>query len=256
MSTATYIFTDTSATKAVTFYYEIRAVDGTSLISNSVPVVGISIDDIPPGPPTGILAWIQTTNADFEAGTGISINTTCSSGDVKLTSTTGACGSSVGQYSMTQVPYSYEGTTGGTQSGCDDCRFSFALPFVFPFGLNNYSQVSVGSNGYVSFSDLGGSICPDLATNRLIAPWSRDLYQSGGYSGLYFRAQSKTNPDRVVFEWYTTTCCSSNGRNLIEAIIYPDGTVKKKAVVKAVIVRTRNDTRYYSIWTEREDMHI
>ncbi len=112
--------------------------------------------------------------------------------------------------------YGYEGTliplnlrdvsTTGTDVGLDnvdDDTATTPIGFTFNYYGNNYSQVEISSNGFISFSLTGEDGCcsgdsiPDTdAPNNLIAGWWEDLDPSEG--GI-IRAQTLGTPGNREF---------------------------------------------------------
>ena len=79
-----------------------------------------------------------------------------------------------GGYTMNQPPYAFEdiSTTGTNLNQGDDTYARFDIPFTFTFYGNNYTTVSVGSNGTVYFQDaylgLGNTDIPGTNSYNVV----------------------------------------------------------------------------------------
>ncbi|OSZ81697.1 hypothetical protein CAP35_00055 [Chitinophagaceae bacterium IBVUCB1] len=110
-------------------------------------------------------------------------------------------------YVFTTSSETYSYLSGGTSSSilCDDCiQTNIPLNFTFPFCGNNYTTVSVGSNGYLSLSNsssvwLGVSASAITSTQPVLFPMWGDEWGTAG-SASY--STTGTAPNRVfTFEW-------------------------------------------------------
>lgn len=105
-------------------------------------------------------------------------------------------------------------------SGADDGSAAAALPFAFNFYGNNYSQVFIGTNGYISFTSLASFTGAQLRTvqafpaattgpNNLIALAMSDLNQVAPAITRYFT--TGTAPNRIFVVDFTTVPFYSAG---------------------------------------------
>lgn len=148
--------------------------------------------------------------------------------------------------------FSWIDATGGTPSSFeddeDDDWQTVALPFTFTFYGQDYSQIDISTNGFVSFeigsdcNDNYNSDEDDLALeipaascggedewggNPLIAPWFDDL-DPGECGEVYYTTQG-TTPDRMFIIEYHDTChnhcdsCAAGEGITFEVILY-EGT--------------------------------
>ena len=91
-------------------------------------------------------------------------------------------------------------------SGCDDCNVAVSLTDVFPsgvrFGTVTYTQMYIGSNGYVTFGHGNSGYSPTgiagYSLGPIIAPQFDDLDPSKGGSVYYGQ---DTNAGHVVATW-------------------------------------------------------
>ncbi|HYK03237.1 MAG TPA: Ig-like domain-containing protein [Thermoanaerobaculia bacterium] len=119
----------------------------------------------------------------------------------------------------------FEENIGTFVSSCDDCFFSRTLPFSFPYYGTNRTQVFVGTNGYVTFTNGDSTYVETLPDfNRLprIAAFFDDLY-GRTTGGLYI---NDTLPGRFVVTYKTVQHFSFGGSNTLQIILFSDGRIQ------------------------------
>lgn len=121
-----------------------------------------------------------------------------------------------GTYQTSEEDDPYVERVGGTPlifSSIDDGQADITLPFPFRFYENDYTNISIGTNGLVSFSgqasDLGNASFPDtngFSPTNMIAVFWDDLYQPTATTHL-----EGTSPNQVfIIQWKDTArCCTS-----------------------------------------------
>lgn len=108
----------------------------------------------------------------------------------------------------------------------DDTSLSVGLPFAFAFYENNYSNVTIGSNGYLTFggygSSYGNSELPNSnEPNNIIAAFWDDLYP--GYGG---GVSYQTIDDKFIVQYTDVPFYNSSGnRNTFQIILHRDGNI-------------------------------
>ncbi|MBV6471834.1 MAG: hypothetical protein JPMHGGIA_00084 [Saprospiraceae bacterium] len=104
--------------------------------------------------------------------------------------------------------YGQAGTTYLGQG--DDVLFTLNLPFTFSFYCQDYTNVRVGTNGFIAFPStstrgLGNTTLPTTLTGACIYPYWDDLDINSGTTanaGVYYRTDGSA-PNRVfTIEWY------------------------------------------------------
>jgi len=129
-------------------------------------------------------------------------------------------------YTRNYPAYAWDGVTYADASltgGYDDWYLNYTMPWAFTFFGTDYAEIIIDTNGVITFPpdyDVGYSPYPI----RCIAPYWGDLTQWD--DSCYIEVQSKTSPNRVVIEWYTDSYSNAAGKNLFEAILYEDGTIR------------------------------
>jgi len=117
------------------------------------------------------------------------------------------------------------GTVPGSE---DDGNYGpFNLGFTFPFYGQNYSQVRICTNGWLSFTstvNTWGNQSIPLADepNALMAGFWDDLYLPGG-GALYYYADAANQ--RFVVQWQAVPHYSSGNPETFEIIINADGSI-------------------------------
>lgn len=121
-----------------------------------------------------------------------------------------------GQYIILEEDDPYVERSGGTVlsfSSIDDGQADVVLPFPFRFFESDYTNLSIGTNGLVSFSgqasDLGNASFPDtngFSPPNMIAVFWDDLYQPDATTYV-----EGTAPSRIfIIQWKNIArCCSS-----------------------------------------------
>lgn len=105
------------------------------------------------------------------------------------------------------------------------------IGFTFNYYGTDFSQLYVGSNGYLSFNQGYGSIpggtLPQTGNpNNDIALFGGDmfLYSYGSVSTVHY--QTLSNPTRLVVQFTNLyTCCGQNTPRTFQAILYPNGDI-------------------------------
>jgi uncharacterized protein YegL len=121
-------------------------------------------------------------------------------------------------YSSASVPFVWEnvGPADGTQTLTGQNTFmQVELGFPFQFYGLTYTQMFVGSNGFVSFengfTNSANGLIPSAAVpnNAIYALWD-SLYPLGGLYGQVFARQ--TGPSQYVVQWQQVAHCCSTGQ--------------------------------------------
>lgn len=113
----------------------------------------------------------------------------------------------------------------------DEASLIYNLPWPFTFYGQTYSQnspITIDTNGNIWFTATGSAHSFSLANSGrgpVIAAWNNDL--SSYFHGGVF-VQRKTNPDRVVVEWWTPTYTDEGEQrmNNFEAVLFPNGNIR------------------------------
>lgn len=106
---------------------------------------------------------------------------------------------------------------------CDDCAFSFTLPFTFPFYGTNRTTAFVGTNGYITFNQGDATYSESLpAFNSLprISAFFDDLIGGGG---MWVNASL---PGRFVVTYNQMRHYSFGGSNTLQIILFADGRIQ------------------------------
>jgi len=130
-------------------------------------------------------------------------------------------------YTVTNIPFApLRGT--GTSLTLGDDQVSGAVPigFNFTFFCNNYANLYVSSNGFLTFNGASGSGCcsgttlPTATIDNFIAASWNDLYPPAGGTITY--ATNGTAPNRVFVLTYTNInhCCSAGPINTFQILLY------------------------------------
>jgi YVTN family beta-propeller protein len=120
----------------------------------------------------------------------------------------------------------------GWNSYDDGYAGPFPVGFNFNFYGNEYSELYIGVNGFLSFAQGWGSIpygtLPSVdEPNNDIALFGGDmyLYDYGNDSAVYY--QTLANPSRFVVQFVNLHyCCSQNIPHTFQVILYPNGDIQ------------------------------
>lgn len=116
-------------------------------------------------------------------------------------------------------------------SGDDGFAGPFPLGFSFAFYDNAYTEVFVGTNGYLSFapgpSEIPGSnpIPSSNGPNNFIMPYGADLYPGGATApaGVYYQALS--SPNRFAVEYFGIPVLAGQDPVTFEVILNETGEI-------------------------------
>lgn len=104
------------------------------------------------------------------------------------------------------VPYEWENNSGSTKVNLgDDVSVEIPIGFSFPFYQKEYSEVRIGSNGYLTFSDMGNDYYnipfpSPIEPNSIIAPYWADLVESET-GGVYYKTQGNAGKRKLIITW-------------------------------------------------------
>ena len=105
----------------------------------------------------------------------------------------------------------------------DDDSWSFTLPFAFPFYGEEFTQLWVTSNGFLSFdgpsTDWSNSTAELIDSVRIAPLWDDLRTDTGGDIFI------ETGPDFVTFRWDTRTFSGGNQCNH-SCTLYADGRIR------------------------------
>ncbi len=101
------------------------------------------------------------------------------------------------------------------------------IGFAFNFYENTYNQLSVGTNGFITFetgsSAFSNQYLPmDTDPNNLIAPFWDDLHLNTGEVYTWYDSAS---PQRFVIEWHQVVRFGSTDSLTFEIILYENGDI-------------------------------
>ena len=127
------------------------------------------------------------------------------------------------------IPASFNTNYGTLISRCDDCYYSYTLPFTFPFYGTAQTQIFVGTNGYLTFTGGDNTYSENLtAFNDLprIAAFFDDLYPGPSpdpTSGLYV---NDSLPGQFIVTYLKDPHYYSSGPfNTLQIQLYSDGRI-------------------------------
>lgn len=137
--------------------------------------------------------------------------------------TTGSCAT----YTVANIPYSPLAGA-GTILALGDDQVSTAIPlgFTFNFFCNDFTDIYVSSNGFVTFDPFSGSGCcsgsalPTGTIGNFIAGSWNDLYPPGGGTIRHFTVGTTPNRRFVVEFSGIPHCCSATPVNSFQIILF------------------------------------
>ncbi len=130
-----------------------------------------------------------------------------------------------GVRTVSQVTFNYDATLGSIIATGDDGAVLVNLPFSFPYGGGNYTQMYVSGNGAVSF---GAGINPNgffdgndfFSVTPKIAPFYMDLdetYVGGG------DVRVRSEATKYTVSWINVREYGTNDPNTFQLVLYPNG---------------------------------
>lgn len=169
----------------------------------------------------GVAATISVTPEDPRV---------CSGGSVTLTA---SVNSPAVPYTLVQGAYNPYPTTGTNVTGLLDDNFLGPIPigFSFPFFGNNFTQLWVGSNGWLSFntptgSFLGNAAIPNAAQPNNIIAWGwDDLNFNAGGTFNYYVAGTPPN-QYMVLNFINVPHFGSATTISVQVVIYQSGLIE------------------------------
>ena len=101
------------------------------------------------------------------------------------------------------------------------------IGFAFKFYENTYQQLSIGTNGFVTFetgsSSFSNQFMPlDTDPNNIVAPFWDDLHLSSGHVYYWYDSAS---PHRFVIEWHQVVKFGSTDLLTFEIILFENGDI-------------------------------
>ncbi len=128
-----------------------------------------------------------------------------------------------GVYNVTNPAFSYDAVLGSAIATGDDGAVFVALPFSFPFGGSNWTQMYVGGNGIVSFGghpNPSGFYDPaDFHNNKgKIAGYYMDLNPDAGGS-----VRVKAEATKYTVTWAAVPEFGTGNLNTVQIVLYPNG---------------------------------
>jgi subtilisin family serine protease len=144
----------------------------------------------------------------------------------------------LGAYGVTQVPSTYQTFTGTNLNLSDDSVATITSPFAIPFGGGSFTQLSVSSNGTISFTDAfddfdNWPLVPNgfpfyvQRPTTLVAPLWMDLYPVKGTSQNVFWETTGASPNRqLVVEWRNVRsfeCRSDSNATVTFEVVFQEG---------------------------------
>ncbi len=127
----------------------------------------------------------------------------------------------------TQLFDSTQGTAMGWHG--DDSRWSYTLPFSFPYYNSSYTSIYICSNGFIGTTYSGtdySSTINELKSRGMIAPFWADLRTQYDSHDIFINASYIDVLGRGVYiRWYTTFYSNSGNQNFA-AILYENGLIR------------------------------
>ncbi|MBC7926426.1 MAG: hypothetical protein H7039_12285, partial [Bryobacteraceae bacterium] len=120
------------------------------------------------------------------------------------------------------IAAAFETNYGTFLSTCDDCTFLRTLPFPFTFYGQTYTQVYVGTNGYLTFGsgDTTYSETLNAFSNRpRISAFFDDLIGGQGVN------VNESLPGRYVVSYVNNRHYSAGGSNTLQITLFNDGRI-------------------------------
>jgi subtilisin family serine protease len=142
-------------------------------------------------------------------------------------------------YGVTKVAHTYQTITGANLNLGDDSVASITSPFPIPFGGGSFTQLYVGANGTISFTDdysdfvnqelvTNGFPSYDFEPNTLVAPFWMDLYPVEGTDQNVFWQVIGSAPNRqLVVEWRNVRsfeCPDDANANVTFEVVFQEGS--------------------------------
>lgn len=127
-------------------------------------------------------------------------------------------------------------TSGTLATGWNSYDDGYAGPFPIGFDFNyygaDYSELYIGTNGFLSFGEGSGAI-PGGTLPQIYSP-NNDIALFGGDMYLYdystvstVHYQTLSNPTRFVVQFTNLHyCCGLNTPHTLQAILYPNGDIQ------------------------------
>ena len=206
-----------SVTPATTTTYYVGAVDytsGTYATCQAIAQITIVVNPLPPVP---------VVTQSSEVNCNLPVN------DI-LTATNASYGTTA-VYTQTVIPFApLTGTPIAGPSGDDTYSAAIPIGFTFPFYANNYTNVYISTNGFISFNAGSGSGCcsgqliPNAtAPNDVIAACWTDLNTGSGGTIDYFNL---TAPNRFVVNYNGVAHFGGTTQVTSQIVIFENGTVQ------------------------------
>ena len=206
-----------SVTPTTTTTYYVGAVDytsGTFATCQAIAQITIVVNPLPPVP---------VVTQSSEVNCNLPVN------DI-LTATNATYGTTA-VYVQSVIPFApLTGTPIAGPAGDDVYSAAIPIGFTFPFYANNYTNVYISTNGFISFNPASGAGCcsgqliPSAATpNDVIAACWTDLNTGSGGTIDYFNL---TAPNRFVVNYNGVSHYAGTPQVTSQIVIFENGTVQ------------------------------
>lgn len=113
----------------------------------------------------------------------------------------------------------------------DDITSAIDIGFTFPYYHRTYTQLYIGSNGFVTFvpfsnpSSFTYCALPDLyAPNATVAVYCDDLDPGSGGDVYYWR-DNTSSPKKFTVEWFDVVRFGTTNKTTMEVTFYENGTI-------------------------------
>jgi hypothetical protein len=132
---------------------------------------------------------------------------------MKLTETTGNTFSSIS-------------STGTYISLGDDANTQVSIGFNFSFNLHTYSQVYIGSNGYIGLGNATATSYSNnlsttfSSTNEYIAPFWDDLNPTISGGNIYYKTQGSSPNRQLIIEYNNVSKYGGGATTTVQAVLY------------------------------------